>query len=98
MAAAHRSFTRIRQVAPMCTPPKTCLLTSRSFIETVARIELVFGTGTSFHPSYIVVTGNSDFFEKGYFTLELCSKLRFGISILSKLVIDLAPERWTLRA
>ena len=32
---------------------------SRNSIETAERIELVFGTGASFRPSYTVLTGNS---------------------------------------
>jgi len=32
---------------------------SRSSIETTERIELVFDTGASIHPSYTVLTGNS---------------------------------------
>jgi len=34
-------------------------VTSRSSIETVERIELVFGMRASFHPSFTVLKGNS---------------------------------------
>ena len=37
-----------------------CLsVTSRSFVETGERIELVFGIGYFFHPSYTELKGNS---------------------------------------
>jgi len=40
--------------------PSVCLpVTSRSCIETAELIELVFGTGASFHLSYTVLKGNS---------------------------------------
>ena len=41
-------------------PVSVCLsVTSRSSVETAERIELVFGMGASFHPSYNVLKGNS---------------------------------------
>ena len=41
-------------------PVSVCLsVTSRSSVETAERIELVFGMGALFHPSYNVLKGNS---------------------------------------
>ena len=41
-------------------PVSVCLyVTSRCSIETAKRIEMVFGTRASFHPSYTVLKGNS---------------------------------------
>ena len=66
-----------------------CLsVTSRSSIETVERIELVFGTGASFHPSYTVLKGNSVIPKnKGTFLWNFVlnaglRKFRHGISIV----------------
>jgi len=70
----------LARVLAMALCPSVCVclsVTSRSSIETAERIELIFGMGASFHPSYTVLTGNSAHSKKyEYFPLELCPKLR----------------------
>ena len=71
-------------------------------LETDERIELVFGMGAYFHPSYTVLKGNSGISKhKGTSpgTLSQTRDLENFASMYrsSKRVIDLARERWTLR-
>ena len=71
-------------------------------LETDERIELVFGMGAYFHPSYTVLKGNSGISkDKGTSpgTLSQTRDLENFASMYrsSKRVIDLARERWTLR-
>ena len=76
---------------------------SRSSTETAERIELVFGVGASFHLSYTLLTGNSSVSKnKGTSLWNLVPnsgfrKFRHGIWIFER-AINLARERWTLRA
>ena len=78
--------------------------TSRCSIKTAERIELVFGTWASFHPSYTVLKGNSIISKnKGtsLWNFVLNSGLRGNFATAyrsSKRVINLARERWTLKA
>jgi len=54
-------------------------VTSRCSVETTERIELVFGTGASFHPYYAVLKGNSCIAENKDTSLWNCSKLRTSV-------------------
>jgi len=73
-------------------------VTSLSSVETDERIELVFGVGASFHPSYAVLKGNSvTSRNNGTLAQSPDLKMFFSVYRSSKRVVDLARERWTLR-
>ena len=73
-------------------------VTSLSSVETAERIELVFGVGASFHPSYAVLKGNSvTSRNNGTLAQSPDLKMLFSVYRSSKRVVDLARERWTLR-
>ena len=81
-----------------------CLfVTSGCSFETAERIELVFSMGDSFHLSYTVLKGNTGISKnKGTFLSNFAPnsglrKFRHDRSIVQR-VVDLARERWTLRA
>jgi len=86
-------------------PMSVCLSVCRKLecsLETDERIELVFGMGAYFRPSYTVLKGNSGISkDKGTSpgTLSQTRDLENFASMYrsSKRVIDLARERWTLR-
>jgi len=92
-------------------PVSVCLclsVTSRSCVKTAGRIELVFGMEASFHQCYTVFKGNSGISKNNgrlvpsgtssqtpdldYFAFV------YNIYRRNVLSIDLAGERWTLRA
>jgi len=76
---------------------------SRCSIQRDGRIDLVFGTEASFDQSYTVIRKFRYLEKYEYFPLELfpklrtCRKFRRGYR-LSKRVVKLPRERWTLRA
>ena len=81
-----------------------CLsVTSRCSIETAELVELVSGTGASFHLSYTVLKGNSGITkDKGTSLWNFAPnsgprKFRFGISIVETTKVD-APSviNWTV--
>jgi len=58
LSPQNMTIARVLAMA-LCLPACLCLsVTSRSSIETDERIELVFGLGASFYPSYTVLKGN----------------------------------------
>ena len=72
-----------------------CINTNRHCIETTGRIELVFGTGASFHLSYCVRRKSWISFKNNDTSLRNCvqnsglRKIRYGKSIVSSTkVID----------
>jgi len=78
-------------------------VTSRSSIKTDERIELVFGMGASFHPSYTVLKGNLGVSKNLWLlpsgNLSQNPDLENFASVYrsSKHVIDFAQERWMPR-
>jgi len=70
----------LARVLAMALCLSVCLsvcLSQIGVLKTAERIELGFGTGASFHPSYSALTENSAISKnKGRSTLELCPKLR----------------------
>ena len=90
------------EVLPMDQCPSVSV-TSRCSIETDEQIELVFGMRASLHPICTVLKGNSVISKNKGIALwnfvlnSALKKFRHGISI-PKRVINLAQERWTLRA
>jgi len=98
-------LARVLANVAMALRLSVCLSVCRKLecsLETDERIELVFGMGAYFHPSYTVLKGNSGISKyKGTSpgTLSQTRDLENFASMYrsSKRVIDLARERWTLR-
>ena len=88
----------------LCLSVSVCLsVTSPCSIETDERIELVFGVVASFYLFYAVLKGNSGISKIRALlsgTLSQTPDLKnFALAYrLLIRVVDLAPQRWTLRA
>jgi len=74
-------------------------VTSRCSVETAERIELVFGTGASFHLSCNVLKGNPGISINKYLPSERCPKRRTWKILLRQIDRrNVLSTQWTLRA